>query len=253
MISKLIKNVDFNCSMANAFKNDDLNNSFELMEYMSSVNIACGINSGDPLLIKRAIEHCKFKNKVIGALIGLPQNITDVSNLTEEDVEALVLYQLGALSSFAKAYSLNIEQVRPDGLMYKFASEDFDFAIKIAKAVKKYSEWFILIGAAGEILEKVGQEVGINIAHEVILDKQYNETIINYDLTEINDEGLLLARLNNLLKLSKLDENSSDEFLKIDTIHFSKNVSNQFFKESANIIIPRPVNYNKTVTSGWVE
>ena len=38
--------------------------------------------------------------------------------------------------SFAKAYGVTVEHVRPHGAMYKMASEDFSFSCAIARAIK---------------------------------------------------------------------------------------------------------------------
>ena len=174
--------------------------------------------------------------------------------LSDEDIEAIVLYQLGALSSFAKAYSLNIEQVRPDGNMYRFASENLDFSVNVAKAVKKYSKWFTLLGASGEILDKTAQELNINVAHEICIEKQYTNSAINYDMANISDSDTVIERIKNLIKTSEINNtDGTKSIVKADTVHFSIDLSVETVKESANIIVPRPVNFNKAVVSGWVE
>ena len=254
MSNKAIKNIDFNCNLGDVSSLSDLENSFELMEYMSSVNVACGIHSGTPVIIKRAIEHCKFKNKVIGALIGLPDMSGDPLSLSDEDVEAIVLYQLGAISSFAKAYSLNIEHVRPDGLMYKLAYENLDFSLKIAKAVKKFNKWFILFGAAGNVLAETASEAGINVAHEICIEKQYANSSINHEEKDLSEKETIINRLNELLNTSEVtNTDGSKVSVNADTIHFSGANMIDIAKEASDIVIPRPVNFNKTVVSGWVE
>ena len=71
-LSGNIKNkvTDFNCDLGKCFgvyKNDL---EFDLIDYVSSVNIACGFHAGDPLTIKKALLACKDKNISIGAHIG---------------------------------------------------------------------------------------------------------------------------------------------------------------------------------------
>ena len=256
MSNNEIKNIDFNCNLADLSIENDLEKSFEILEYMSSVNIACGIHAGNPLLIKRAIEHCKFKNKVIGALIGLPENITTPQTLTEEDIEAIVLYQLGALSSFAKAYSLNIEQVRPDGNMYRFASENLDFSVKIARAVKKYSKWLVYYGAAGECIDKVAEIVGINVARELQLNGVYVDGRLDFSNQKLSDTEAVMNRLKHLIDTSEIiNKDNTSTHVKFDTIHFSSTDLNiaELAKNACEIITPRPVNFNNVVLSGWVE
>lgn len=251
------RNVDFNCDLAQVASVDETDKALELVDYMSSVNVSCGFHSGCPVSIKRAIEYCKFKNKVIGAHIGLPSTVSDALTLSEEEVEAVVLYQLGAISSFAKAYSLNIEHVRPHGEMYKLAALDAEFSAKIAKAVKKFSKWFVYYGAAGENLKETGASVGINIAQELHLNKAYNaEGQIDFSKENLADTGKSLIRLRRLMNLSEIEtENQVFKKVEFDTIHFSTLADNvlDLAKEANNIVVPRPVNFNKVVTSGWVE
>lgn len=251
------KHIDFNCDLAQITSLEEADKALELVDYMSSVNISCGFHAGCPVSIKRAIEHCKFKNKVIGAHIGFSSGISDPLSLSDEDIEAIVLYQLGAVSSFAKAYSLNIEHVRPHGEMYKFASKNVEFSTKIAKAVKKFSEWFVYYGAAGDVLNEVAQEADINIASEVLLNKKYNtDGTIDFDLPNLTDTGKSLIRVRRLMNLSEI-EASENEYVKIkfDTIHFSTAEENvlDLAKEANKIVTPRPVNFNNVVVSGWVE
>lgn len=249
------KCVDFNCDLAQTAALEDEDKSLEIIDYMSSVNISCGFHAGCPVSIKRAVEHCKFKNKVIGAHIGLPVSFENPADLSDEDIESIVIYQLGAISSFAKANSLNIEHVRPHGLMYKFAAENKEFSLAVAKAIKKFSEWLVYYGAAGKILAEVAEELDINIAKEVLLNKTYNKDGgVNFD-SDFKDTGKSLIRIRRLINLSEIDI-MDDEYTKIDfdTIHFSSYAQNvaELAKEANTIIIPRPVNYNKVVESGWV-
>lgn len=251
------KYVDFNCDLAQTAVIDSEDKALELIDYMSSVNISCGMHAGCPVTIKRAVEHCKFKNKVVGAHIGLPLSVENPLELTSEEIEAIVLYQLGAISAFTKAYSLNIEHVRPHGVMYKLSALNKDFSLSIAKAVKKFSEWFVYYGAAGEVLEETAQEANINIAREVLLNKKYEKDgSIDFDSEDLKETGKSLIKVRRLMNLSEI-ETSNDEYVKIkfDTIHFSSNAENvlELAKEANNIVVPRPVNFNNVVESGWVE
>ena len=255
------KCVDFNCDITNLdFAN---NNDFDLLDYVSSVNIPCGIHAGNPVDIKHVIEHCKFKNKVIGASIGFPltnrktaKKSISYENLSYDEIEALVLYQLGALVSFAKANSLVIEYVRPSGLMYELAAKNLDFSVSLAKAIKKYSDWLIYYGASTDILKEASESVSINYAAEVFVDKNYdNEGLPVFDDKNTLDVQISLMRLRKLLNLSEIElADGSYKKLDFDTIHFCSMTDNikDFLKESSKLVTPHPVNYNKAVPSGWV-
>lgn len=218
--------VDFNIDLAPNDQNADRIN--ELIEEVSSVNIACGVHSGSPLTMKQAVENCKFKSKVIGALIGFNNSVNDPASLSSEEIEAVVLYQLGAISAFAKAYSLNIEHVRPHGLMYELLKTNKEFALNFANSVKKFNRWFVLYGPDSEAFNHAAQETGMNIAKEFIVE---------------NEDSV--SALKELIESNKMP----------DTIHFhtaAENVKSlmESVKEFANA---RPVNFNNVVSSGWVD
>ena len=256
--NKKSKITDFNCDLGQSFgvyKNDI---EFELLEYSSSVNIACGFHAGDPQTIKRALLACKEQNVAIGGHIGF-QDIAgfgyNPTNLSDEALESMVIYQLGALSSFAKSLGLEIEHVRPHGAMYKMAVEDFQFSLKLAKAIKKFDPWLIYFGAAGQALQNVADELNIRVAHELFLDKKYNfDGSINFEANEIVSTEDSIKRLNLLL-----DENSIDNIeggkteVKFDTIHFGSKAINaiELIKKATEIVTPISVNYNQVEASDW--
>ena len=64
---KSIKNIDFNCDLAQAYGVYKNNQEYELLDYVSSVNISCGFHAGDPVTIKDALLKAKEKNVAIGA------------------------------------------------------------------------------------------------------------------------------------------------------------------------------------------
>lgn len=253
---KKVMSIDFNCDLAQGFgiyKNDK---ELELLDYISSVNISTGFHSGDPLTIKNALLKAKEKNVVIGANIGF-QDLQGFGmrpmDISEEETEALVIYQVGALMSFAKAYGLEVEYVRTHGAMYKQASENFTFACAIAKAIKKCSNWLTYVGASGDIITKVGEFAELPIAKEIDLTKTYTvDGAIDYNSQDITDFDFLTRRLQRYLQYSQIDNTSKGTtFIDANTIHFSSD-SLGLLKKAYELITPKPVNYNKVEGSGWL-
>jgi UPF0271 protein len=192
---KSVENIDFNIDLAQSFGFYKNNMEYQLLDYASSVNISCGFHAGDPMLIKDALMKAKDKNVVVGAHIGF-HDIQGFGyrqmELSSDEIEALVIYQVGALMSFAKTYKLEIEHVRPHGAMYQQAAEDFGFSCAIAKAIQKCSKWLVYYGAAGEVIEKVGEYVNIPIAQEIHLEKNYN-TDGSIDFSRKDNENIFGA------------------------------------------------------------
>jgi len=257
---KQIKNIDFNCDLAQSFgvyKNDE---EYELLDYVSSVNISCGFHAGDPISIREALLKAKEKNVVVGAHIGF-DDIQGFGcrqmNMSEDELEAMVIYQVGALMSFAKTFKMEIEHVRPHGAMYKQAAADFNFACSIAKAVKKASQWLVYCGAAGDIISQVSESINIPIAQEVFLEKIYNvDGTINYSARDNENTEVLIQRLKQLMSTSQVSNNEGGKtIVQADTIHFSSKLCNadELIQRAREIVTPLPVNYKNVYASGWVE
>lgn len=256
--SKKIVNIDFNCDLAQGFgvyKNDK---ELDFLDYVTSVNVAAGFHSGDPLTIRNTLLAAKEKNLVIGANIGF----NDLQGfgmrpmiLSDEETEALVVYQVGALMSFAKAFGLEIEYVKPHGAMYKLASENFSFSCAIAKAIKKCSKWLYYVGEVGSSIEKVGEFLEIPIVREIELNKNFTvDGSVDYNMEDISNYDVLARRLQRYLTYSQVDNiNKGTNFVEADSIHFSTDeVSLRLIKRGRELITPTPVNYGKVVNSGWV-
>ena len=254
-----IKHIDFNIDAAQGFGIFKNNKETELLDYVSSVNISCGFHAGDPLLIREYLLKCKEKNLTIGAHIGF-NDIQGLGyrpmELTPEEIEAIVIYQIGALASFAKSYNLLIDHVRPHGAMYKIASENYDFSLAIAKAIQKFDKWLNYTCLDNEILEKVSAETGIVVNRELFIDKTYTQDFkVDWEnKTFINDDDAL-NRIRTVLHSSQIKiGNGMFMPVKADTIHFDTKNPNitQLLRKANEIVKATPANYNKVETSGWV-
>lgn len=256
---KSIKDIDFNCDLAQSFGIYKNSSESRLLDFVSSVNIACGFHAGDPLTIKEALLQAKEKNIVVGAHIGF-DDIQGFGyrqmDLDNDELEALVMYQVGALMTFAKAYSMEIEHVRPHGALYRQAAENIEVSRTIAKAIKKCSQWLVYYGATGENLAQVGEEENIQVAHEVHLEKIYDEVgNIVFSARDLENTQVSIQRLRDLLQNSFVVNNVGGKtVVRADSIHFSNKLSNvkELIVQARDIIEPVPYNYKNAQKSGWV-
>jgi len=70
----MIKNkfIDFNSDMGESFGNWKLGNDEELMDFVTSANLACGFHAGDPNVMDKTVKIAVEKKVKIGCHFGLP-------------------------------------------------------------------------------------------------------------------------------------------------------------------------------------
>lgn len=164
--------IDLNCDMGENIGNDE-----DIMPYITSANIACGFHAGDANSMLATIRLAKKYGVAVGAHPSWPDREGFgrwEMSLPAEEVEALVLYQIGALRAIAKAESVELRHVKPHGALYNQAAKDQILANAIAGAVKRFSGNLILVGLAGSELVRAGIEVGLRVANEGFPDRSYN-------------------------------------------------------------------------------
>lgn len=168
--------IDLNCDMGESFGRYTIGNDEAMMPYITSANIACGLHAGDPLVM----EHTVLLGQVHGVGIGAHPGFPDlqgfgrrVMQLAPEEAEAFVLYQIGALATFAKAAGTELVHVKPHGALYNLAARDRPLAEAIARAVARFSRQLILVGLANSLLVEAGLETGLPVAREAFADRAY--------------------------------------------------------------------------------
>lgn len=185
--------IDLNCDMGESFGAYRIGKDEELLDYITSANIACGFHAGDPSTMRKTVQVAIEKNVAIGAHPGLPdlegfgRRRMDVSY---DEAYDMVLYQIGSLQAFVKASGSSLNHVKPHGALYNMAAKDKHLADAIAQAVHDVDSSLILFGLSGSELVKAGKERGLNTASEVFADRTYQQ---DGSLTPRSQHGALIT------------------------------------------------------------
>jgi UPF0271 protein len=165
-------NIDLNCDLGEGAGQDDA-----LMPLITSANVACGLHAGGPAEMARVVRLAREHGVAVGAHPGYADREhfgrRDLA-LTPDEVEALLLYQLGALAALARAEHVPLRHVKPHGALYNQAAQDRELAQTVARAVATFSRELILVGLAGSLLLEAGREAGLRVAGEGFPDRAYN-------------------------------------------------------------------------------
>ena len=170
--------IDLNCDMGESFGNYSLGNDHQILDFVTSANIACGYHAGDPSVMRATVLLALAKGVAIGAHPGYPdlQGFgRRYMNITPEEVRDMVVYQVGALDAFVRAEGGSMRHVKAHGALYNAAAVEADLAEAIAQAVHSVDPELILVGLSGSELVSAGEAVGLPTASEAFADRTYQD------------------------------------------------------------------------------
>jgi 5-oxoprolinase (ATP-hydrolysing) subunit A len=168
--------IDLNADVGESFGAWSIGEDERLIPQVSSVNIAAGFHAGDPVVIQRTVEIAVRHGAAIGAHPGYP----DLGgfgrrelDLSPAEIEAAVLYQVGAVAAFVRAAGAALRHVKAHGALYNRAARDEATASAIARAVRRFSADLVLVGLAGSVQLEAGRAEGLVVAAEAFADRAY--------------------------------------------------------------------------------
>ena len=167
--------IDLNCDMGESFGMYKMGLDEEVIEYISSANIACGFHAGDPGWMRRTVELAEAQGVAIGAHPSYPDMVgfgRRNMSVTPDEAKADVVYQVGALQAFTK--SKRLQHVKPHGAMYNQAVDDEVLARAICEAVREVDPEMIVVALAGSRWVEVAHEMGVRVGREIFADRALN-------------------------------------------------------------------------------
>lgn len=172
------RSIDLNCDMGESYGVYVIGNDAAIMDYVSSINIACGFHAGDAHVMRRTVEQAIQKGVAIGAHPGL-QDLNGFGRreikVSPSEVYDIVLYQIGALHAFTRSMGARLHHVKPHGALYNMAARDIVIADAIARAVKDFDPSLLFVGQAGTKLIESASNLGLRGISEVFADRTYQE------------------------------------------------------------------------------
>ncbi len=169
--------IDLNCDMGESFGAYTLGRDREIMDYISSANIACGWHAGDPMIMDETVRMAKEKGVGVGAHPGYPDLMgfgRRRMDLSLKEVEAYVLYQIGAFHAFARGHGLPLQHVKAHGALSNLAYVDLEVSKAIARGIARFDKNLLFVVFSNTLMVQAAKEVGVRYAEEVYADRVYN-------------------------------------------------------------------------------
>lgn len=220
------KMIDLNCDMGESFGSYKMGNDEEIIQYISSANVACGFHAGDPHVMRKTVSIAKEYGVAVGAHPGLPDLMgfgrRDI-DISPQELKDYFIYQIGALKAFVEAAGMKLQHVKQHGALLKMGLEDEKLGLAMAEATKEVSTELIFVTHSGISLVDIAENIGLRVAKEAYADRAYNadKTLVSRKLpgSVIKDPEKIKIRIEQLINngtMTTIDDKIIE--LEFDTI-----------------------------------
>ena len=168
--------MDINCDMGEIPRLLKNNVYSDLMDHVTSINLACGEHAGDVSMMRKLVRIAKRKNVRIGAHPSYPDRENFGRLELEMDPEELlrsICEQVRSLIRVAEEESVSISHIKPHGALYNQAAKDTHLARVIGNAVDRVAPDLDIMCLSGSLMVKILEDMGLKVVQEAFADRTY--------------------------------------------------------------------------------
>ena len=170
--------IDISCDMGESFGPWKMGFDEEMMQYISSANIAGGFHAGDPTTMRKTVALAKDYGVAVGVhpgyrdLVGFGRREMDIP---PDEIHDEIIYQLGALREFARYYDMEVQHVKPHGALYMVAARDEELSRAIIEAIQRVDPGLLLFCMQASVTYQLAQKMDQPVVAEFYADREYND------------------------------------------------------------------------------
>ncbi|NJB82765.1 5-oxoprolinase subunit PxpA [Wenyingzhuangia aestuarii] len=198
--------MDINADLGEGFLFDE-----ELMQKISSCNIACGGHAGTENSMRATIRLAKKYGVTIGAHPSYP----DPEHFGRKEMEIApellknnIQHQILTLINIAREEGAVVRYVKPHGALYNKAAVDEFTANLLVDVVKNIEPSVALMGLSGSVLEPIAKKNYVLFLKESFADRRYNSdgSLVNRseELAVIHDKKEVWQQIEKLLTTKEI-------------------------------------------------
>jgi len=177
-----MKSIDLNADIGEADTPDWAEAERDILDYVTSVNIACGAHAGDTQTMRTTLLNAKLANVAIGAHPSYPdrENFGRRSMQLGLDISETVLrdslkHQITDLITLANEVGTRVTYVKPHGALYNDAVTNPDTARLIAQTLHEIDPNLIFMGAPDSEMTKGAATFNLSFIAEGFIDRRYTD------------------------------------------------------------------------------
>lgn len=168
--------VDLNSDLGESYGIWRLGDDEQMLEVVTSANIACGYHAGDPSTLRRVCDAAAARGVAIGAQVSYPDLLGfGRRHIVVEpgELRDLVLYQIGGLAAFANAAGTTLRHVKPHGALYHATADDDEQAAAVVAAISEFDAGLAVFGLPDSALLRIAADSGLTVVAEAFADRAY--------------------------------------------------------------------------------
>ena len=179
----------------------------KLMNYVTSINVACGGHAGDETMMAAMVALAKDKGVNVGAHPSYPdkENFGRIDiDMDQNELLDSVRDQIQLLVDIGAENGVELTHVKPHGALYNRAVNDEGVAQTIGKAIMQVNPSLKVMGLAGSNMLTVFKTLGLEPVGEAFADRSYESdgTLRNrkYDDALITDPDKAAFQAKNMVE-----------------------------------------------------
>jgi UPF0271 protein len=184
--------VDVCCDLGESFGVYSLGHDEEILDLISSANVACGFHAGDPHVMRKTVSLAREKGVQVGGHPGLPDLIgfgRRRMQLSPDELKDVITYQLGALKAFVEAAGMKLQHVIQHGILTRMAETDEALGRAILESIQEVGPDLLYLTLGGAYLPDLARTMGIRTVRVALADRAYDR---NLGLVSRKLEGAVL-------------------------------------------------------------
>ncbi|MBB3046693.1 UPF0271 protein [Litorivivens lipolytica] len=202
--------IDLNCDLGEGMGSDA-----ELLQIVSSANIACGGHAGNAQTMKEAVTAAKRWGVNIGAHPGYedkehfgrrPQSLSDA------EIQQLLHSQIDTLREIAKAQGSALTHVRAHGALGNLTDAEPHAAGLLSAVAKQQGLALMVLGQSAA--EQAARETGVPVIRQFFADRAYDRhgQLVSRSLTDsvLHEPQRIIPRLLSALDSGKVTSIEGD-------------------------------------------
>ncbi|MGH1449341.1 MAG: 5-oxoprolinase subunit PxpA [Pseudomonadaceae bacterium] len=175
-----MKTLLLNCDMGESFGAWKMGLDDEIMPHIDLASIACGFHAGDHGVMRHTVSLALRHSVRIGAHPAYPDLAgfgRRSMHCSEQEIEDLLHYQIGALDGICRAQGTRVSYVKPHGALYNDMMREPRLLHAVMRAIAAYDPDLPLVVLArsdNSEVTAIAASHGLQLMFEAFADRAYD-------------------------------------------------------------------------------